>query len=168
MADVVAKPDDRAATNIDQDHKPGDQRDPGELPADLWSPKSSSVAKLDKEPPSLTMPRAGFAADSEFSFVSPPAEMSSLPGQARLDGRLEGKQETQPPPTVDDLHKRYGVTVRENGDSYEYVLSANGQDTVLFRGDRSEQGLRDAEKELERITQEKIKALEDKYGITIT
>lgn len=66
------------------------------------------------------------------------------------------------------LEKKYGVEVREKNGRYEYVLKANGKDTVLFDSDKSTDGLNDAEKKLNDAAEARMRDIEEKYGIKIT
>ena len=77
----------------------------------------------------------------------------------RLDSRLNE--------TVAEFERKNRMSVSRRGDTYEYVLRANGTEQTLFTTAASDQGLKDAQKRLDTLVAEKATEMEQRYRVSI-
>lgn len=136
------------------------------LGSDLW--RGRDIALLHKDKASFDLGRAGFP---EMTLTGLDAAIDNSTHQrVREESKTEKSLDKSEVPLDPkrDLEKRYGVEIREKDGRYEYVLKANGKETVLFDSDKSAEALREAEQKLRDTAEAKMKELEEKYGIQIT
>lgn len=140
------------------------------LSSDIW--KGTEISKLNgmvNDRSTVELKSAGFGDLSIIGFdknsVLTPADHSEQ-NTRNQEKNLEKKEIPEGPKS--DLEKRYGVEIREKDGHYEYVLKANGKETVVCESYKSVDGMREAEAKLREAAEEKIKEIEEKYGIKIT
>lgn len=69
--------------------------------------------------------------------------------------------------SVSEFGRRNGISIKCQGDSYEYVLRANGSEQTLFKTAATEQGLKDAKKLLDRLVEERTSDIEQRYCVSV-
>src|SRR5262249_16968641 len=63
------------------------------------------------------------------------------------------------------ISNRFSVQIRENKGEYEYYYKADGAEHTVARSAATTDGLRQAQQQMEKFADTKMRALEDKYSV---
>lgn len=87
---------------------------------------------------------------------------------ARADVKPEGSRTAKEASDITDFQTKFAVDVSVKGKTYEYKISLNGADKVLFTTDATAKGLEEAEKKMAELVKEKQEKLEKDFKVAFS
>lgn len=86
----------------------------------------------------------------------------------RVEERKEATRTPAEENRINDFQTKHAVDVTLKGKEYEYKISVNGADKVLFTTDATQKGLDDAEAKLAKLVQDKQDELNKTFKVTFS